>query len=127
VCRGIADVAAQSGDVLGNGYSIISNGAANVGGGTSLSSPLWEGMWARVQGAAPSANGNGFANYALYRTGKDPVSYARDYFDVSSTDLTTGLPATNGLYATTPGWDYVTGWGTPRVNGLICDIDHAGC
>ena len=55
------------------------------------------------------------------------MTHARDYFDVSSTDLTTGLPATNGLYATTPGWDYVTGWGTPRVNGLICDIDHAGC
>jgi hypothetical protein len=37
------------------------------------------------------------------------------------------LPASNGLYATTPGWDYVTGWGTPKVKGLICDIDHAGC
>jgi subtilase family serine protease len=127
VCRGISDVSAQSGDVLTNGYSIISNGAAAVGGGTSLSSPLWEGMWARVQGAAPSSKGNGFANYALYRVGKDPVSYPRDYFDVSSTDLTTGLPASNGLYATTPGWDYVTGWGTPKVKGLICDIDHAGC
>jgi pseudomonalisin len=127
VCRGISDVSAQSGDVLTNGYSIISNGAATVGGGTSLSSPLWEGMWARVQSAAPSATGNGFANYALYRTGKDPASYPRDYFDVSSTDLTTGVPAANGLYATLPGWDYVTGWGTPKVTGLICDIDHVGC
>ncbi|HJQ47531.1 MAG TPA: S53 family peptidase [Amycolatopsis sp.] len=127
VCRGISDVSAQSGDVLTNGYSIISNGQATVGGGTSLSSPLWAGMWARVQSASSSPGGNGFANYALYRVGKDPVSRSRDYFDVSSTDLTTGLPASNGLYATTPGWDYVTGWGTPKVDGLICDIDHAGC
>jgi subtilase family serine protease len=127
VCRGIADVSAQSGDIISNGYSIVSYGAASVGGGTSLSSPLWEGMWARVQSASPKAGGNGFANYALYRVGKDAVSYPRDFFDVTSTDPSTGLPSTNGLYPTTPGWDYVTGWGTPKVDGLICDIDHVGC
>jgi subtilase family serine protease len=126
-CRGISDVAAQSGDVVGNGFAIVSAGADSVGGGTSLSSPLWAGMWARIQGASPNPQGNGFANYALYRVGHDAASYARDFFDVSSTDLTTGLPASNGLYATTPGWDYVTGFGTPRVSGLICDIDHQGC
>lgn len=126
-CRGISDVAAQSGDVLGNGFSIISAGADSVGGGTSLSSPLWVGVWARIQGASSNPQGNGFANYALYRVGHDAASYARDFFDVSSTDIATGLPASNGLYATTPGWDYVTGFGTPRVAGLICDIDHQGC
>jgi hypothetical protein len=66
-----------------------------------------------------------FANYALYRVGKNATSYARDFFDVSSTDLTTGLPASNGAYATLPGWDYVTGFGTPKVSGLICDLDGA--
>ena len=61
--------------------------------------------------------------YALYRLGQDPTSYARDFFDVNSLDLTTGLPASNGLYTTGPGWDYVTGFGTPKVSGLICDLD----
>jgi pseudomonalisin len=126
-CRGVPDVAAQSGDVLSNGYAIISAGAATEGGGTSLSSPLWEGMWARVQSASPNASGNGFANESFYRVGKNAASYARDFFDVSSTDVATGLPATNGLYPTLPGWDYVTGWGTPRVSGLICDVDGVGC
>lgn len=126
-CRGVSDVAAQSGDVVGNGFGIVSAGAASTGGGTSLSSPLWVGMWARVQSASLNPQGNGFANYSLYRVGNNPDSYARDFFDVSSTDTTTGLPATNGLYATTPGWDFVTGFGTPRVSGLICDIDHRGC
>lgn len=126
-CRGLPDVAAQSGDVLTNGYAIISNGAVAQGGGTSLSSPLWEGMWARVQSASPNPAGNGFANETTYRVGKNASSYARDFFDVSSLDLFTGLPASNGLYATLPGWDYVTGWGTPRVSGLICDIDGIGC
>jgi pseudomonalisin len=126
-CRGIADVSAQSGDVLTNGYAIVSNGAASVGGGTSLSSPLWEGMWARIQAASGLAAGNGFANYALYRVGNNPAAYPRDFFDVTSTDPATGLPSTNGFYPTLPGWDYVTGFGTPNVAGLICDIDSRGC
>jgi len=124
-CRGIADVSAQSGDVTGNGYDIVMSGSYTEGGGagTSLSSPLWAGMWTRIQSAAPTSSGNGFANYALYRVGKNATSYARDFFDVNSLDLTTGLPASNGLYTTGAGWDYVTGFGTPKVSGLICDLD----
>jgi pseudomonalisin len=123
-CRGIADVSAQSGDITGNGYDVVMSGTYTEGGGagTSLSSPLWAGMWTRIQSAS-SAGGNGFANYALYRVGKNSTSYGRDFFDVNSLDLTTGLPASNGLYATGPGWDYVTGFGTPKVGGLICDLD----
>jgi pseudomonalisin len=126
-CRGIADVSAQSGDVLGNGYDIVSDGSLleGGGGGTSLSAPLMQGMWARVQSASPSAAGNGFANYGLYSAGKS--AYAADYFDVDSADLATGLPATNGAYVTHSGWDYVTGWGTPKVSGLICTLDATGC
>ena len=125
ICRGIADVSAQSGDVLGNGYDIVESGTYTEGGGggTSLSSPLWLGMWARVQSASTSSGGNGYANYSIYRVGKNAASYARDFFDVNSLDLATGLPATNGLYTTGPGWDYVTGFGTPKVSGLICDLD----
>ncbi|HEY2032037.1 MAG TPA: S53 family peptidase [Myxococcales bacterium] len=126
ICRGISDVAAQSGDVATNGYSIIAKGAPSVGAGTSLSSPLWAGMWTRIQSAQANPSGNGFANFALYRVGNSS-SYARDFFDVSSIDTSTGLPATNGAYVTLPGWDYVTGFGTPRVSGLICDIDGQGC
>ena len=126
LCRGVPDVAAQSGDVNGNGYDIISKGKFRPGGGagTSLSSPLWAGMWARIQSASGSSDGLGFANYSFYRSGKDPESYRRDFFDVSSTDVRTGAPASNGLYPSLPGWDYVTGFGTPRVSGLICDLTH---
>jgi subtilase family serine protease len=112
-CRAVPDVAAQSGDVLTNGYQIYSAGAATEGGGTSLSSPLWMGMWTRVQGAK-GGSGNGFANYPLYAMGKNATTYARDF-----TDITLG---SNGLYAAGTGWDYTTGWGAPKVAGLICDI-----
>lgn len=74
-------------------------------GGTSLSSPLWEGIWARIQAASGLAAGNGFATYALYRVGKNPATYPRDFFDVTSTDPATGLPSTDGFYPTLPGWD----------------------
>jgi pseudomonalisin len=125
-CRGIADVAAQSGDVAGNGYNIVNDGTflESGGGGTSLSAPLMQGMWTRVQSGAGS-KGDGFANYALYRAGQKDE--AKSFFDIDSTDLSTGAPASNGAYVTEPGWDYVTGWGTPRVSGLICYLDSKGC
>lgn len=126
LCRGVPDVSAQSGDVTGNGYDIVTRGRFTEGGGagTSLSSPLWAGMWARIQSASNSDGGTGFANYAVYRVSTNPDSYRRDFFDVTSTDLRTSLPSANGLYPTLPGWDYTTGFGTPRVSGLICDLDN---
>jgi subtilase family serine protease len=111
-CRGVPDVAAQSGDVLSNGYAIVADGAASQGGGTSLSSPLWAGMWARINQSAGGA-GYGFANETLYRLGKNETTRARDFFDV-----TLGI---NGLYAALPGWDYVSGFGTPDVANIIAD------
>lgn len=111
-CRGVPDVAAQSGDALTNGYAIVAAGIDSQGGGTSLSSPLWAGMWARVNQGVGGL-GAGFANETLYRLGKNATTQARDFFDV-----TVGA---NGLYAAVPGWDYVSGFGTPQVANLILD------
>ncbi|HEU0318417.1 MAG TPA: hypothetical protein VFR49_13865, partial [Solirubrobacteraceae bacterium] len=111
-CRGIPDVAAQSGDALTNGYAIVAAGAPGQGGGTSLSAPLWAGMWARVNQSAGGA-GYGFANETLYRLGRADATRARDFFDV-----TVGL---NGIYAALPGWDYVSGFGAPDLAHLIAD------
>jgi hypothetical protein len=115
LCRGVPDVAALSGDVISNGYKIVSDGEDSSGGGTSLSSPLWAGMWARVVGTAPAgSSGYGFANYAIYKIAKDPVRYARSF-----NDITVG---SNGLNNAQPGYDYVTGFGTPNVTSLIADV-----
>ena len=59
LCRSTPDVATISGDVgTGNGLAINDdNGADQQGAGTSLSSPLWLGVWARIQAAAQELEG----------------------------------------------------------------------
>ncbi|GAC1476879.1 MAG: hypothetical protein NVS1B12_11160 [Acidimicrobiales bacterium] len=124
-CRGVPDVAAQSGD-LANGYSIIAGAVPTSGAGTSLSSPLWLGMWTRIQAAAPITKAGytlGFANETLYRIGKNAAQDVKAFFDVGGAQ--NSLPAGNGYYVTLPrspldpsGWDYVSGLGSPDVIGL---------
>jgi pseudomonalisin len=114
LCRATPDVAAISGDVAtGNGLLITDdNGVDQQGAGTSLSSPLWLGMWTRIQAAA-AKKGLGFANYSLYKIGKS-ASYANDFYDVTIGD--------NQPYPAKPGWDNATGWGTPDVAHLMQDL-----
>jgi subtilase family serine protease len=124
-CRGAPDVAAQSGDILTNGYGIVADGETNYpGGGTSLSSPLWMGMWNRVQATAPKQNGRnaglGFANETLYRQ-FNSANGSRDFFDIGGSAKSP--PAGNGFYISTPGWDYTSGMGAPDVTNLAQDIN----
>jgi pseudomonalisin len=114
LCRGVPDVAAISGDVISNGYTIVADGADSEGGGTSLSSPLWAGMWARVVGASSGKKGVGFANPTIYTIGKDPKRYAESFYDITS--------GSNGLNPAQTGWDYVTGFGVPRLSGLLKNV-----
>jgi pseudomonalisin len=116
LCRGVPDVGAISGDVLSNGYTIVSDGAAGSGGGTSLSSPLWAGMWARVAGTAPAGSSYGFANEIIYKIAKDPARYAESFHDITL--------GTNGANLATPGYDYVTGFGVPRLSGLLANVQQ---
>ena len=84
-------------------------------GGTSLSSPLMVGMWARIQAAA--RGGTGFANpLDLRRRQERHPGRAR----ISTTTRSVPTAPTRPL----PGWDYVSGWGTPNLTPLMKDIDH---
>jgi subtilase family serine protease len=116
LCRGVPDVAALSGDVIGNGYLVADqSGCCASGGGTSLSSPLWLGMWTRAQTAAAMAGapgGLGFANETFYALGNNGVTRAHDFYDI-----TLGF---NGYPALT-GWDYTSGFGPPQLTNLVSD------
>lgn len=111
LCRGLPDVAAQSGDITGDGFQVGPT-PADEGAGTSLSAPLWQGMWARIQSSNPDPAGYGFAAPLLYTLG-DGTTAASDFNDITVGD--NGFPAT-------PGWDYTTGFGTPNVANLITDL-----
>jgi pseudomonalisin len=79
-------------------------------GGTSLSSPLALGVWARFQ----SSHGNrlGFASPALYKNAKPlpTVASGPGFHDV--------IGGCNGLFCAVPGYDYVTGLGTFDISQM---------
>jgi pseudomonalisin len=82
---------------------VIVGGTDEEIGGTSASAPSWQGIWARAQAA--HGGSLGFAGPVLY-------GLAGSAFN----DITLG---TNGLFPTTPGWDYTTGLGTPKISAMI--------
>jgi len=75
----------------------ISQSGYYLNGGTSLASPLFVGVWARLETA--NSNGLGFAAPALY-------AYASQF---PFHDVTTG---NNGYYSAVTGRDNATGWGS---------------
>lgn len=121
ICRGVPDVADMSGNVTGDAYFIYVDGEPSSEGGTSLSSPLMMGQWARIQAAAPAhvqqAGGLGFADELIYRQARR--DYARDFYDVTQSEYGVG----NGAYAPGPGWDYASGWGALNVSHFLTDVD----
>ncbi|HEY8686330.1 MAG TPA: protease pro-enzyme activation domain-containing protein, partial [Chloroflexota bacterium] len=88
-------------------------------GGSSLASPLWTGMMAVInsylQGSGQSTAG--FANAALYRAATATQPYTAFH------DITSG---TNGAYNCGPGWDPVTGLGSPDLYNLARDMASTG-
>jgi pseudomonalisin len=101
VRRGVPDVAFDADP--NSGFNVIVGGQNTVVGGTSGSSPSWLGIWARAQAAHGGTLG--FANATIYA---EPAT--------SFNDIEIG---TNGIFPVTPGYDYVTGRGTPNIAAFI--------
>lgn len=99
--RGVPDVALDADP--NTGYDVIVSGQEVTVGGTSASSPSWLGIWARAQAAHGASLG--FANPTVY---SEPAT--------AFNDITVGG---NGLYLATPGYDYVTGRGTPNISAFV--------
>jgi subtilase family serine protease len=127
--RGVPDVAFQASSSTGGliylslppdgtGSNVNSTGWYSIGG-TSLSCPQWAGLVA----IADQINGGGLGliNPALYTIGANPARYAADFFDVASGNTNQADPSVAG-YASTTGWDAVTGLGTPNAANLVPDL-----
>jgi pseudomonalisin len=111
--KGIPDVSMDADPE--SGANVYVNGAWEGVGGTSLSSPLALGVWARLISANPHL---GFASLRLYGL-YDGTGVVGSYPNGGFHDILTGA---NGLYTAGPGWDYTTGLGTLWVNQLAADL-----
>ncbi|MGI8589274.1 MAG: protease pro-enzyme activation domain-containing protein [Chloroflexia bacterium] len=113
--RGYPDVAAVADPATGYYVCYGNSSACAQYGGTSLSSPLWAGMMA-ITNQYLVAQGRpvlGFANPRLYQLANTPQTFPAYH------DITAG---TNGVYNAGPGWDAVTGLGSPDLWNVARDL-----
>jgi subtilase family serine protease len=103
--RGVPDVAMCAGgfELAICAANIFVDGTAELIGGTSLSSPLSMGAWARIESA--HKNKLGFAGPLIYQLANGGPTPSSTYFN----DVLLGG---NGLFTALPGYDYVTGVGS---------------
>ena len=118
--RGVPDVSADASPHTGMAL-VISDGGDHYtirnSGGTSASAPVWAGLIALADQYA--GRQLGFVNPAIYRIGRGP-SYHKAFHDITTGNNTPAFTGhTINGYTATPGWDPVTGWGTPNAQALI--------
>jgi len=105
--RGVPDVAYDANP--NTGVSVYYSGSWYVFGGTSIGAPQWAGLIAiasQIQG-----HGLGLVQSVIYSLASGS-SYSQYFHDIVS-------GPSNGYYNAEPGWDYVTGWGTPIASALL--------
>ena len=109
--RGLGDIAFD-GDP-NSGAIVIVDGANQQIGGTSLSSPLFVGVWAR---ALATKSTLGFAAPLIY---SDAASnYSADFHDVTSGNNSGETAAT--------GWDYPSGFGSVNIANFVSHVAGGG-
>jgi PKD repeat protein len=123
--RGVPDVAMNAGFNLSPAAAFYSTADTVVGGrhegviGTSLSSPLSMGVWARLQSAHCNAYGFAAPMYYALDTAGGLLSTAAGFNDT--------ILGSNGGYVATPGWDYTTGFGTFDVKAINDALPPVAC
>ncbi|HEV3106426.1 MAG TPA: S53 family peptidase [Trinickia sp.] len=109
--RAVPDVSFDA--AQGSGALVYNVGQLQQIGGTSLSSPLFVGFWARLESA--NSNSLGFPARCLYHAVASTPSLVHD--------ITSGNNGDGGYgYKATKGWDYPTGWGSFDIGKLASYI-----
>ncbi len=108
--RGLPDVAFLADPFTG--ASVAFKGQWRRFGGTSLGAPCWAALWAIALQYAPrlSRPTPDGVNGLLYTVARG-ASGRQAFHDITKGD--------NGRYQAGPGWDFVTGWGTPDAAQLV--------
>ncbi len=117
--RGVPDVAADANGHTGMAM-VLRNGGWSMlrdAGGTSASAPAWAGLVALADQYA--GRPLGLVNPAIYQIARGPA-YHQAFHDVTTGNNTVRFPPqTITGYRAAPGWDPVTGWGTPDAQVLV--------
>ena len=122
--RGVPDVAADASPYTGMAIALGAPGGSYLlvgAGGPSAAAPLWAGLIALADQEAKHPLG--FVNPAIYRIARSS-NYHKAFHDVISGNNTMTLvsnsePITITGYRAGPGWDPVTGWGTPDARVFV--------
>ena len=86
-------------------------------GGTSASAPIWAALIALADQYA--GRHLGLVNPAIYQIARSP-RYHQAFHDITTGNNTVQFPPTTVTgYQAAPGWDPVTGWGSPDAQVLI--------
>jgi kumamolisin len=114
--REVPDVSADADPITGTAF--ITDGQLQSGGGTSLATPIWAGFtvlmdeFLHTQGLPPI----GFANPVIYRLAADSKLSPAPFHDVTV--------GGNVFFQAGPGYDPITGVGSPNVAALAQDISE---
>jgi subtilase family serine protease len=114
--RGVPDVAADADSSTAMSL-MFAGGVPYPAQGTSAATPLW----AAVIALADQEAGRhlGFVNPAIYAIARSPA-YHRAFHDVVTGDNSVFWPTRLFIgYQAGPGWDPVTGWGSPDAQNLV--------
>ncbi len=110
--RGDPDVAMDADP--NTGVPVYTNGQVQQIGGTSLACPMWA---ASLDLIYESSGATGFAAPTLYSLAKSSL-YTTVFHEITS--------GSNGQYSAGPGWNAVTGVGSPDVGALAANWAGAG-
>jgi subtilase family serine protease len=117
--RGVPDVSANA-DGHADLAMILRGGSRTMvrdGGGTSASAPIWAALIALADQYA--GHRLGFVNPAIYRIARGP-EYHTAFHDITTGNNAVQFPPkTITGYTAGPGWDPVTGWGSPDARILV--------
>jgi subtilase family serine protease len=118
--RGVPDVSADANGHTGMALAISEGDGKYLirdSGGTSASAPIWAAMVALADQIA--GHQLGFVNPAIYRIAQSRW-YHLAFHDVTRGNNTVKFPpVTITGYHARPGWDPVTGWGSPNAQVLV--------
>lgn len=118
--RGVPDVAADASAHQGMAVVISGDGGTYMirnSGGTSTSAPIWAGLIALADQYA--GRSLGFVNPALYRIARTAL-YHQAFHDITTGTNTVSFPPKQITgYRAAPGWDPVTGLGSPNAQVLV--------